>query len=143
MKSKGNISPLINTRLARVIVILFLSYAAVDLMNPQLCAEDFTPAPMSAVAVTVDLSSKSTDIFLARSDLKQEQEQPAPPAPHDDEDCFCCCAHALPGLTNHPNGSSNTVSLTPTNVSVIAASPDLKALYHPPRFANPIPLFQR
>ena len=103
-------------------------------MNPQLCGEEFTLGPVTAAA-QVDLSSELPDIFLAGADQKQEQEGPAPSAPHTDEDCFCCCTHVLPGITNHPNGSSRIVSLPTTSDGVIAASADLKALYHPPRFA--------
>ena len=103
-------------------------------MNPQLCGKEFTIGPMTVAAAKTGMRSiESTDI-RARFDLKQGQEQPPPSAPHDDEDCFCCCAHVLPGLTNHPVGSSDVVSPTPTNDGVIAASAHLNALYHPPRF---------
>ena len=134
MRRKGNISPWINTRLVRVIAVLFLLYTAVDLMNPQLCGEEFSGQVSAAAALPNDVSIESPALSFERSDLKSEQQVP-PSAPHTDEDCFCCCAHVLPGLSNQPDGSSNLVSRVSINVVLQAASADLQALYHPPRFA--------
>ena len=50
---------------AQVVVCLLLSWAAADLLVPQLC------------------------------NVEQAQQSDSPRAPQDQDDCFCCCAHVV------------------------------------------------
>jgi hypothetical protein len=123
---------LFSGRFARFIVILFLAYAGVDIANPQLCNEEFTPPPvLLASNVERRVEEPSTEPSVQVSKDTEQREQPS--APHSDEDCFCCCTHVLPGVTTHPNGASDVISqgLTLTPQSVTSAH--LMALYRPPR----------
>ena len=118
-------------RFARFIVIIFLVYAGVDIANPQLCNEEFTPPPLFLASNVERVEELSTAPFVKVSEDTQQKEQPS--ENHGDEDCFCCCTHVLPSLTSHPNGASDVVSqgLTFTPQSVTSAH--LMAQYHPPR----------
>ncbi len=111
-------------RLARFIVVLFLTYAGVDIANPQLCSDEFIPP-------SVLLASNATDISV---NYLEETEQPEEPsAPHSEDDCFCCCTHVLPAPTSHPNGASNVVLYEHISVPQSVSSAHLKTLYRPPR----------
>ncbi len=125
---------LFSRRLARIIVILLVLYTGFDIANPQLCGEEFTPGPISLSFDRQQHQTRSsTTIAFSRNESEEREESPS--KPHSDEDCFCCCTHVLPGLTAHPNGSSDVRS----EMSVIPidniVSVDLKAPYHPPRIA--------
>lgn len=112
-------------------VVLFLTYAAVDIANPQLCEEEFTPGP-TTLASTIERRTLEIP-FASIKDSEESSNDELPSEPHNDEDCFCCCTHVLPGLTTHPNGASDLVSQNRTVISHVVTSPYLKALEHPPR----------
>ena len=118
-------------RIARVIVVLFLTYAGVDIANPQLCSEEFGQGP-STLAATIKPGTLEGQSFGKQNSDESRNEQ-LPTEPHNDDDCFCCCTHVLPGLTNHPNGALDIVSQDRTLVSHVIASAYLTALEHPPR----------
>lgn len=116
-------------RFARVIVILFLTYAAVDIANPQLCSDEFaSPTVLLASNIAED---RPTSYSVVNSEDTKQREEPS--APHSEDDCFCCCTHVLPGLTTHPNGASDATSQGLALTSQSVTSAHLMALYHPPR----------
>ena len=122
---------LLSGRFARFIVILFLFYAGVDITNPQLCNEEFGPAPvLLARNAETQAEAPSPETAIQRSEKQREQ----PSAPEgDDEDCFCCCTHVLPAPTTHPNGASDVVLLEHISMPQSVSTAHLNALYHPPR----------
>ena len=79
-------------RFARLIVILFLAYAGVDIANPQLCDDEFAP-PSILLASNVERRAEEplTGTFIGDSEKNEQREQPS--APHSEDDCFCCCTH--------------------------------------------------
>jgi hypothetical protein len=117
---------------ARFIVILFVGYVGVDITNPQLCSEEFAPAPfLLASSVEGCAEAPLTDRSIDRQEPTEQREESS--APHSEDDCFCCCAHVLPGLTTHPNGAPDIVSQGLTLTTQAVTSAHLVALYHPPR----------
>lgn len=122
---------LFSGRFARFIVILFLAYAGVDIANPQLCNEEFTPAVLLASNAERRAEKPLADCSLGSSEDTEQREQPS--APHRDEDCFCCCTHVLPALTTHPDGAFDVISQGLTLRPQSVTSAHLMALYHPPR----------
>lgn len=119
-------------RFARLIVILFLAYAGVDLTNPQLCNDEFAPlSVLLASNVERRAEEPSTSVSIGDSEKSKQREQPS--APHSEDDCFCCCTHVLPGLTTHPNGASDAISQGLTLMPQSVTTAHLMALYHPPR----------
>lgn len=126
------LNKLFDGRFARVIVILFLVYAGVDIANPQLCSDEFAPRSVLLASNTERRAEEpSTAIFIGNSEETEQREEPS--APHSEDDCFCCCTHVLPGLTTHPNGASDVVSQGLMLIPQSVTSAHLNALYHPPR----------
>ena len=119
-------------RLARFIVALFLTYAGVDIANPQLCSDDLIPPSVLQASKTERQAEEaSTAISVNNSEETDQQEEPS--APHSEDDCFCCCTHVVPAPTSHPNGASNVVLYEHISVPQSVSSAHLKALYRPPR----------
>lgn len=119
---------LFSGRLARFIVVLFLTYAGVDIANPQLCSDDLIPL---SVLQASNIQERAEAPSIGASGETGQQEDPS--APHSEDDCFCCCTHVVPAPTTHPNGASNVVLYEHVSVPESVSSAHLKALYRPPR----------
>lgn len=129
---RGRSTSLFNGRLARSIVILFLAYAGIDMTNPQLCNDEFTPGPVQfATAERLVAVEPTINSIAASKDSRQEQ---LPSESCGDEDCFCCCTHVLPTVTINPSGSSDLITRQPSSTQMSVASADRSQPYHPPRF---------
>lgn len=118
-------------QLARFIVILFLVYTGVDIMNPQLCNDEF--APISSVSASDSGKRTEDSVAVVARNLNETSERNEQSTTHSDEDCFCCCTHVLPAPTTHPNGVLDVISREASLVSHSVTSAHLMALYHPPR----------
>jgi hypothetical protein len=119
---------LFSGRLARFIVVLFLTYAGVDIANPQLCSDDLIPL---SVLQASNIQERVEEPSIGVSEDTEQQEDPS--VPHSEDDCFCCCIHVVPAPTTHPNGASNVVLYEHISVPESVSSAHLKTLYRPPR----------
>lgn len=102
----------------RVVALVILLWAVVDMAVPSLCEADSG----FLIPLTQQQSSMSVD--------SDKSSQPADPA-HED-DCFCCCSHISPT----PHFEFTTVAFSE---EYAATTPRLHLLefaephYHPPR----------
>ena len=105
----------------RVIAVVFLLLATVDLAFPQICGEDNEALFASqAVAAT-----------FGHADDSGEPLPHQPPA----EDCFCCCSHIVAEDSASPLDqlaiASGSGRIVPPSVPLAP----VRVLFHPPRLA--------
>ena len=125
---------IVNRRLIRAIVLVFLVYTGIDLLNPQLCDEEFARVRRS-IASSVNESAPEQISASIKQPFKSQTNQETQGPTSQDGDCFCCCAHVLPCVMFHPAESS-----APGETEIVydhprIPSPFLQSPYHPPRFA--------
>jgi len=133
MKSGWNILKPQKGRLLRLVAMLFLAHAGVDLLFPQLCSEEgFRAGVNTPLAVSYTKSNKDSPAVSAFDSNESREEQRSDQEPRD-EDCFCCCSHVVPSpvFGNPNNAELHLPSITEQNVSILSAP--LKNPYHPPR----------
>lgn len=101
----------------RVIAVVFLLLATVDLAFPQLCGEDnglLFPRQTAG-------SGPADDANLPGN--------PLPPA----DDCFCCCSHILSADFVSPLGAPVFLSDSEHNARPHLPLAPVQYLFHPPR----------
>lgn len=122
-------------KIFRAIAILFLLHTGVDLLAPQVCAEERGLIIIEANELqdtAPDLASYVSSLASAASTKEHNQ---APDQQQRDEDCFCCCAHVVPASVFHGNSISEIISISlPTKQALVPLQLP-KAYFHPPRFA--------
>ncbi|HXD29503.1 MAG TPA: hypothetical protein VN643_00200 [Pyrinomonadaceae bacterium] len=135
MKSGWHIGKLRQGRLVRVVALLFLFHAGVDLLFPQLCSEEpVNIAFQQSFPVCGETPNDETSVLVAVS-LPTDSGEDRPTDPTREEDCFCCCTHVMasPGFVNPNNAELKLPTHSQPNSSILSAPPNNP--YHPPRFA--------
>ena len=136
MKSGWNISKLRKGSLLRVVVVLLLLHAGVDLAFPELCTEEGYGAGLSR---TLDLSSRTnrTDglrlVAAATSSDSKDEPRSDPDSQPRDEDCFCCCTHVMPSPLFIAPVNAEPGLLANRHQDTNIAAPPPNNPYHPPR----------
>ena len=135
MMSGRNNRKSISRRLFRATALLFLLYTGVDLVFPQICAEE----PVGAATTQsfersgeVKTANRSTVASFGTSEGTRNQQ--GSEVPCRDEDCFCCCAHVMPSplFVEPSTADSNLGKGLRPRLSIISAP--LNTPDHPPRF---------
>lgn len=137
MMSDWNIGNLRKGTLVRVVAMLFLLHAGVDLVFPELCREEAFGAGLTQ---SFDLSSlaktnETSPAVAVAASSESKDEQRSDPQPRD-EDCFCCCTHVMPSPLFVAPGDAEPglIASRHQNASIPAAPPNKP--YHPPRSPN-------
>src|ERR1044072_2781882 len=97
MKTSCSVSKLRKGRLVRLVALLFLLHAGVDLLLPQLCTEEtvqFDRVLFASKAIGIDQK-----LTVSAASLPHESGEDQRPAQPRDEDCFCCCTHVMASLS--------------------------------------------
>jgi hypothetical protein len=135
MRSAWNISRFRKGRSIRVIALLFLFHAGVDLLFPQLCSEE----PFNIVVNNSSSASREAigaeTFAVVTASLPGDSGEERRSDPPRDEDCFCCCTHVMAshGFINSENAELKLPFSAHENIRVPSAP--LNNPYHPPRFA--------
>ena len=105
----------------RVLAVMFLLLACVDLTFPQICGEDNEPLfPQRNAASTFGHADESGDPL---------------PHPAPTEDCFCCCSHIVSEEGNGPLDELAQVSGSASVLPPAIPLAPVELLFHPPRLA--------
>jgi hypothetical protein len=141
MKSHWSIGELRKGQLVRVVALLFLVHAGVDMLFPQLCSEEAVNVTMSQSSTVAKAASRkvskaanieaSPQIVAAAPYDSEEREESTP----RDEDCFCCCSHVMasPRFVNPDTSELKLPARSQLDIAI--PSVPLNNPYHPPRFA--------
>ena len=135
MKLALNIREFRRSQLLRVIAMLFLLHAGVDMLFPQLCNEDEPfGGSFSSTWLVATNDTDAGKAFAVDGSSQFPDDQPNNPQQRD-EDCFCCCTHVMPSpVFASPDDAELVISRsTVTRVFIPAAPSDNP--YHPPRLA--------
>ena len=137
MKSGWNISKLREGRLLRVVVVLLLLHAGVDLAFPELCTEEAYGAELTQafeLSARTNSNNKSPSAVAETSSESKEEPRPGPDSQPRDEDCFCCCTHVMPSpLFVAPEDADPGLLANQFRHTTIPSPPPNNP-YHPPRF---------
>ena len=107
----------------KIAAILILSWAALDICVPNLCAAD------SQFNLPESASSSTPSKLSLKTHPPTDDNRSNPSA---EDDCFCCSSHVAPA----PHFAlSESLTATPADLSVAETHTDDWApfLYHPPR----------
>ncbi len=136
MKSGWHIGKLRKGRLVRVIALLFLFHAGVDLLFPQLCSEErVNLAVNQSLPASKETINDETSAPVAVTLPGDSQEGQPPDQQPRGEDCFCCCTHVMAshGFVDLESAELKLPTSPPKDISILSAPPNNP--YHPPRFA--------
>ena len=137
MKSAWNIGKLRKGQLLRVVVMLLLLHAGVDLAFPELCTEELygagLPQTLELLAPT-DVNDNSLSVAAATSSESKGEPRPGPDSQPRDEDCFCCCTHVMPSPVFVAPEDAEPGLLANRYRNTTIPCPPPNNPYHPPRF---------
>ena len=119
-------------RIFRGVAILFLLYTGVDLLAPQICAEE--GGLRASANVTVQLTVLRPDV-VGQSDVESKGTQIPDEPTSQDEDCFCCCAHIVAATVFDGNSVSEITSISGRTPQALIPLERADSYFHPPRFA--------
>jgi hypothetical protein len=104
---------------ARLVALLLLLFAALDLATPSVCGAEFEMPRLRA----------SSDELCVESGKAPSTEH----SPHQGCDCFCCCAHvSLPSMDMHMVALELQEFLS-AGANCLATASRTLVLFHPPR----------